>query len=84
VSSAGEGTLRLFGEEPSTLDPALVEDSVSAGYVVQIFSGLVALNSELEVVPDLAERWELSPDGRTYTFFLRQDARFQVFPGARL
>jgi ABC-type transport system substrate-binding protein len=58
------------------LDPALVEDSVSAEYVVQIFSGLVALNAELEVVPDLAERWELSPDGRTYTFFLRQDARF--------
>jgi oligopeptide transport system substrate-binding protein len=76
VSSAGKGTLRLFGEEPSTLDPALVEDSVSAEYVVQIFSGLVALNSELEVVPDLAERWELSPDGRTYTFFLRQEARF--------
>jgi oligopeptide transport system substrate-binding protein len=76
VSSVGEGTLRLFGDEPSTLDPALVEDSVSAEYVVQIFSGLVALNAELELVPDLAERWELSPDGRTYTFFLRQDARF--------
>src|SRR5512136_1963355 len=76
VSSAGTGTLRLFGEEPATLDPALVEDSVSAEYVVQIFSGLVALDSNLEVVPDLAERWELSPDGRTYTFFLRQEARF--------
>jgi oligopeptide transport system substrate-binding protein len=76
VSSTGEGTLRLFGEEPSTLDPALVEDSVSAEYVVQIFSGLVTLNSELEVVPDLAERWELSPDGQTYTFFLRPEARF--------
>jgi oligopeptide transport system substrate-binding protein len=76
VSSAGKGTLRLFGDEPTTLDPALVEDSVSAEYVVQIFSGLVALNSKLEVVPDLAERWELSSDGRTYTFFLRQGARF--------
>jgi len=75
-SSPAEGTLRLFGDEPSTLDPALVGDAVSAEYVVQIFSGLVALNAKLEVVPDLAERWELSPDGRTYTFFLRQEARF--------
>jgi oligopeptide transport system substrate-binding protein len=76
VSSTGEGTLRLFGDEPGTLDPALITDATDAQYVVQIFSGLVSLNAELELVPDLAERWELSPDGRTYTFFLRQDARF--------
>ncbi len=76
VSSTAEGTLRLFGAEPDTLDPALVEDSVSAEYVVQIFSGLVTLNADLELVPDLAERWETSPDGRVYTFFLRPDARF--------
>ncbi len=73
---ASADSLRLFGGEPDTLDPALVEDSVSAGYVAEIFGGLVNLNSQLEVVPDLAERWELSPDGRTYTFFLRPDARF--------
>lgn len=76
VRSGDRGTLRLFGEEPQTLDPALVEDVVSAEYVVEIFSGLVTLNEKLEVVPDLAERWEVSADGRTYTFFLRQDARF--------
>jgi len=76
VSSSGEGTLRLFGAEPDTLDPALVEDSNSAEYVVQIFSGLVTLDANLELVPDLAERWEIGADGRTYTFFLRQDARF--------
>jgi len=76
VSSGGEGTLRLFGDEPDTLDPALVEDSVSAEYVVHIFGGLVTLSPELDVVPDLADRWEVSRDGRTYTFFLRQDARF--------
>ncbi len=69
-------TLRLFGDEPRTLDPALVEDATSAEYVVEIFSGLVGLNEKLEVVPDLAERWEISGDGKTYTFFLREDARF--------
>jgi oligopeptide transport system substrate-binding protein len=67
--------LRLFGGEPQTWDPALVEDSISAQYVVEVFSGLVSLDARLQVVPDLAERWETSVDGRTYTFFLRP-ARF--------
>lgn len=74
--STGGGTLRLFGSEPLTLDPALVVDAASAEYVVEIFGGLVTLNEKLEVVPDLAERWEISEDGRTYTFFLRREARF--------
>jgi len=76
VRPGDSGTLRLFSAEPRTLDPALVEDSVSAEYVVEIFSGLVTLNEELEVVRDLAERWEVSPDGKAYTFFLREGARF--------
>ncbi len=76
IGRSGSGTLRLFGAEPQTLDPALVEDVVSAQYVVEIFSGLVALDAELQVVPDLAQRWEVSSDGTTYTFLLREDARF--------
>jgi len=76
LRSAESGTLRLVGAEPRTLDPALIEDSVSAQYVVEIFSGLVALDQELKVVPDLAERWKVSQNGTTYTFFLRDDARF--------
>ena len=70
------GVLRLAGGLPPTLDPALVQDSTSAEYIVHLFSGLVRLNSELEIVPDLAERWELSEDGRVYTFYLRPDAVF--------
>jgi|YNPNPStandDraft_1061719.scaffolds.fasta_scaffold21495_2 oligopeptide transport system substrate-binding protein len=70
------GTLRLYGGLPPTLDPALVQDSTSAEYVVHLFSGLVTLNSDLEVVPDIAERWEISPDGRTYTFHLLPEATF--------
>ncbi len=76
IGGSDSGTLRLLGAQPRTLDPALVEDAVSAQYVVEIFSGLVALDAELQVVPDLAQRWEASPDGTTYTFLLREDARF--------
>ena len=76
TSSSGD-TLRLYGGEPATLDPAMVQDSTSAEYVVHLFSGLVSLNKDLEVVPDIATRWEVSEDGLTYTFYLRSDATFQ-------
>ena len=72
----GEATLRLWGAEPVTLDPALVEDAASAEYIQKIFCGLVGLNENLEVVPELAERWEISEDGRIYTFYIRRNARF--------
>jgi ABC-type transport system substrate-binding protein len=69
-------TLRVRGGQPQTLDPAMSNDSVSWTYLIQIYSGLVRLNGQLEVVPDLAERWDLSSDGRTYTFRLRPGIRF--------
>jgi ABC-type transport system substrate-binding protein len=51
-------------------------DATSAAYIIEIFSGLVTLSPELEVVPDIAERWEVSEDGTAYTFYLRDDAKF--------
>ncbi|MFL7811323.1 MAG: ABC transporter substrate-binding protein [Anaerolineae bacterium] len=68
--------LRLQAQEPETIDPALVQDATSHSFVSLLFSGLVALDSNLEVVPDLAERWEVDQTGTVYTFYLRQDAVF--------
>jgi oligopeptide transport system substrate-binding protein len=68
--------LRLIGGDPITLDPALAGDASSATYIVEIFSGLVTLDKDLKVIPDLAESWEVSPDGKTYTFHIRRDAQF--------
>ena len=68
--------LNLPGADPPTLDPALSMDATSAEYIVEIFSGLVTLNKDLELVPDIAESWDVSPDGTVYTFYLRKDARF--------
>lgn len=70
------GSLVLPGGEPSTLDPALVRDVATAAYLYEIYSGLVTLSPELAVVPDMAERWEVSPDGTVYTFTLRADTVF--------
>jgi oligopeptide transport system substrate-binding protein len=68
--------LTVPGGDPPTLDPHLSGDATSAEYVVEIFSGLVTFDRDLNLVPDLAERWEVSDDGTVYTFFLRENARF--------
>ncbi|MFO7696375.1 MAG: peptide ABC transporter substrate-binding protein [Anaerolineae bacterium] len=74
--TADGGVLRLAGELPPTLDPAMVQDSSSALYAVHLFSGLVSLSADLEIVPDLATAWDLENDGRTYVFHLDPDAVF--------
>ncbi len=68
--------LTTLGSDPPTLDPALTTDAVSATYIVEIFSGLVTFNKDLQLVPDIAERWDVSPDGKTYTFYLRKNVKF--------
>lgn len=71
-----DGTLTLVGAEPTTLDPHLVTDFDSATYIVEIFSGLVSLNPDLQIVPDLAKSWDIDDSGTVYTFHLREDAQF--------
>ena len=68
--------LRIAGSQPLTLDPAFVRDSGSAQYAVELFSGLVKLDSDLNVIGDLAQSWEVSGDGSVYTFSLRPSLRF--------
>ncbi|MBI2848964.1 MAG: peptide ABC transporter substrate-binding protein [Chloroflexi bacterium] len=73
---AREGALTLVGDDPPTLDPALSSDSTSSRYIVEVFSGLVTLSPKLEIIPDVAERWDVSSDGKTYTFHLRKGVKF--------
>ena len=70
------GVLKRLWADPATLDPHLVTDTTSAGLVVELFSGLVSLNSSLEIVPELAESWDISDDGKIYTFKLRDEILF--------
>ncbi len=76
VVPAAEGELNLYGIDPITLDPAVSGEMTSNEYIVQIFGGLVRLDDNLEPAPDIARKWEVSDDGRTYTFYLRKDVRF--------
>lgn len=67
----------LPGGDPPTLDPHLSGDSTSAEYVVEIYSGLMTYDQELNLIPDIAESYEVSDDGLVYTFKLREEAQFQ-------
>lgn len=70
------GVLRRLFSDPATLDPHLTTDATSATIIVEVFGGLVTISPDLKVVPDIAESWSVSDDGRVYTFFLREDAVF--------
>ena len=71
----GGKLVRVF-RDPPTLDPHLTTDTASANFIVEIFGGLVTIDRDLQIVPDLAENWDVSSDGRVYTFHIRPDARF--------
>lgn len=76
IFAAAGKVLNLYNIDPFTLDPAVSSDVTSHGYVMQLFSGLVRLDDKLEPAPDIAQRWQVAEDGRTYTFYLRQDVKF--------
>lgn len=67
--------LRL-NSNPTTLDPALIVDVSTANLATKIFNGLVRFNENMEVIPDIARSFKISPDGRNYCFTLRTDVRF--------
>jgi len=63
------------GTEPESLDPALISGVPENQIYMGLFEGLVVPDPEtLQAKPGIAERWEVSDDGRTYTFYLREDA----------
>lgn len=67
----------LGPSDPPSLDPAHVTDTTSHSVVSELFDGLVEFDREMRIRPAIAERWEVSPEGRTYRFFLRKGVRFQ-------
>lgn len=76
IFQSPQGVLSLSDAGPITLDPAVSSELSSHAYIMQIFSGLVILDNELKPAPDIAERWQKSPDGKTYTFLLRKGVKF--------
>jgi oligopeptide transport system substrate-binding protein len=67
------------GGEPETLDPALLTDAVSANLTYQLLEGLTVYDTKtLEPRPGAAAKWDISSDNKTYTFTLREDAKWST------
>ena len=72
-TKGGGGEFRvLLPAEPLDLDPNSIRDEISLLLAPNLYSRLAMLDADARLHPDLAERWEVSPDGRRYTFHLRR------------
>ena len=67
--------VRMVGRAPNNLDPHTANWE-GAPYVLEIHSGLTAVSRSMTVEPSLAESWDISGDGRVYTFHLDPAAHF--------
>jgi peptide/nickel transport system substrate-binding protein len=65
-----------IGVDPDTLEPASQTTTTVANIVDYMVEGVAALQPDGTIAPALAERWEQSPDGKTYTFTLRKGVKF--------
>jgi oligopeptide transport system substrate-binding protein len=68
--------LRQSSLDPMTLDPAMSTDVFSGVVIDHLFSGLVDVSPELDILPNVARSWEVLEGGRRYVFHLRDDVRW--------
>lgn len=64
------------GEEPQTLDPHRADGVPTANILRDLFEGLTTTAPDGRIVPGAAGRWDVSRDGMTYTFYLRENGRW--------
>lgn len=65
-----------LGADISTLDPQMAEDVQSTRVAYDLFEGLLTQDQSNKPIPGLAEKWDISPDGKIYTFHLRNGLKF--------
>ncbi len=64
------------GDEPQSLDPAIVTGQLEGRICLALFEGLTTRNAKGDIIPGMAESWIISPDGLTYTFTIRPEAKW--------
>ncbi len=65
-----------IGDWGEMFNPILYEAASDGDIIGLVFNGLVQYNSNLEIIPELAEKFEISEDGLTYTFYLHKGVKF--------
>ncbi|MDO6421171.1 peptide ABC transporter substrate-binding protein [Saccharophagus degradans] len=64
-------------DEPESLDPHVASGSPDANIILGLFEGLASLDPKtLEPSPGVATHWDISEDGKVYTFYLRENAKW--------
>lgn len=77
VDPPDEAVLRAaWPADPVGLDPTRYTDDISWRAARMLFEGLLLLTPEGELAPGVAQRWEVGPDARSFTFYLRPQARW--------
>jgi peptide/nickel transport system substrate-binding protein len=77
VPAAGGRYVEAYVGQPNALNPLLAApDPSDRDFLPLLFAGLTRVAPDGQVLPDLAERWDVSPDGRSYTFHLRAGLRW--------
>lgn len=80
LSSCSDGDNKAISyslsASPSTLDPQYATDTASQIVINNTFEGLVRLSSDGEIIPGIAESWNVSGDGLTYTFNLKANTEW--------
>lgn len=74
--AADQSLARTIDQPPSTLDPALATDTDSTRVLTDLFEGLTSNAPDGSIIPAGAISWEVSVDGRSWTFHLRHGARW--------
>ena len=66
----------ILHNEPEILDPVIAADSACVPIFTNVFEGLTTLDGKDQVVPGVAESWDISDDGLVYTFHIRDNAKW--------
>ena len=64
--------------DPMCLDPQVADSKEAKLMIANCFEGLVRLDKDYKIIPGVAESWEISKDGLTYTFNLRKDTHWKL------
>ena len=74
--SGGDASMAIFGAPGSGLIPVFTTTNFSLTVAQTANRSLISYSPNLQMQPDMAQSWKISPDGRTYTFTLRPGLRW--------
>ena len=76
MNYGGVFRINMIRGNPNGLDPVIINSKLADDIALQVYDRLISFDSSLGVIPEAAKSWEISPDGKEYTFHLRTDMTF--------